>query len=118
MQIYVAACKVKAPPPIAPKPRPWSMGGDRKSGKYVEDLLLTVSFSRLNLERKLFSHSTNGFQVSFLRQVMGLVRILQMLILQILVMPLMNLLTLDSALVCPLFCIIVIERLAGSVEKL
>ncbi|XP_026273496.1 F-actin-uncapping protein LRRC16A isoform X3 [Frankliniella occidentalis] len=26
--------KVKAPPPIAPKPRPWSMGGDRKSGEF------------------------------------------------------------------------------------
>ncbi|KAJ1529208.1 hypothetical protein ONE63_006012 [Megalurothrips usitatus] len=26
--------KGKAPPPIAPKPRPWSMGGDRKSGEF------------------------------------------------------------------------------------
>ncbi|XP_034249800.1 F-actin-uncapping protein LRRC16A isoform X3 [Thrips palmi] len=26
--------KIKGPPPIAPKPRPWSMGGDRKSGEF------------------------------------------------------------------------------------
>ncbi|KAK3909554.1 F-actin-uncapping protein LRRC16A [Frankliniella fusca] len=29
-----SASKVKPPPPIAPKPRPWSMGGDRKSGEF------------------------------------------------------------------------------------
>ncbi|XP_063216006.1 F-actin-uncapping protein LRRC16A isoform X3 [Bacillus rossius redtenbacheri] len=28
------ASKVKPPPPIAPKPRPWSMVGDRKSGEF------------------------------------------------------------------------------------